>query len=101
MGNRIATPEPKACLPEICTAEDLNRWADRFWDPIFESFGIVPDADDRKVSRWLTSKALLLMATERPKLPFSGSELVRAITRISQDESMAGELLRFMEGAQA
>lgn len=96
-----ASTTSKACLPEVYTAEDLNRWADRFWDPIFESKGLVPDADDRKVARWLTSRALLLMAEEKPSLPFTGSDLARTIQRVSQDESMAGELLRFMEGAQA
>lgn len=101
MGTQAATTEPKACLPDAITIEDLNRAADRFWDPAFESQGHVPNAEDRKVARWLTARALLLMAEERPGLPFTGSDLASAIHRVSQDESMAGEFLRFMEGVQA
>lgn len=89
MGQKMQSEPQAAVMPEIYTAEDLNRWADRFWDPIFKSKGIVPDADDREASRGLTARALLLMANEAPGQPFTASDLAKAIHRVSQDPLLA------------
>lgn len=97
MGTQAATTMPKAC-----TVAELNHWIDRFWDrQIFEPRGIVPSDDDRKVSRFVTSHALLLLSQDGVQPPITGSDLAKAIHRVFQDESTPDRLMQFMDKAQA
>lgn len=100
MGTKM---NPTEGQPKACTVAELNYWIDRFWDrQIFQPRGITPDEDDRKVSRFLTGKALLRLVDEGHKPgTVSGSALARAIHQVSQDETTTPQLLRFLEEQRA
>lgn len=88
--------------PKAYTVAEMNYWIDRFWDrQIFEPRGIVPDEEERKVSRWLFSRAILSLVNEGVEpSSLTTAMLAQAIQRVSR-ESNGEELRRFMDEAQA